>query len=770
MPEFIKHFQTNLHQQRDRWVLWIPVGLAIGVGGYFSLQAEPLLWTGIVALGFMAALLAPFYRNKAVVLLWLPFFLVSLGFTAAQWRTWSVAAPVLEYKTYTLVLRGRVAELDELPQGFRFVLDRVQYESGKRLSQNHMPSAVRITSKMNVPPPIVGDVVQVKAVLLPLSPPVAPGAYDFQRKAFFDGLGATGYAVSKVETIVHQDNSNFFFAALRHYIRTHIEAQIADKDSAAMTAGILIGESKAISAEAWDNIRLAGLAHLLSIAGLHTGAVTGWLFFLVRYLLASIPFVALRYPVKKISAAVSIIGAIFYLCLVNFFLPAERAVIMVCVVMMAIIMDRDPFSLRLLAFAATVILLLRPESLVGISFQMSFAAVSVLIAFYEGTRNWWERLYQDKRWFMKLALFVLGSMATTGAATLGTAPYSLFHFLRVPIVSGFIANLIAVPIVIVVTLPLGIISCFLMPFGLEAAPLKMVGISVAVILKIAETVAHWPYAAYHANSWPLSLLLLITCGGLWVCIWRGRLRWCGLLPIIAGVALIPLTPRADILLSESGKVFAVRGANDMLLLSPGRADNFTRQSWIEREGEHGYDDWPEENGPQKNTPISCGAEACIYKAKGHLVSFIRNYSALARDCAAADIVISNLYILREQCPKPPLLLDRKSMLQDGAQALYFKEDGSVFVSTAHAQRGHRPWTGGLLSKGSYSKVRGAGAGFRCGSLSASLAMSSPPTREVAILAATPTKILARSFFGALSGAIGCPLIVSSIDFARLPSP
>ena len=436
---------------------------------------------------FLGLFFPAFYNNKAAVLLWLPFFLAALGFTAAQGRTWSVEAPVLEYKTPVLTVRGRVAAVDDMPQGFRFVLDHIQYDSYKRLPQELMPSTVRVTSKAHQPPPVVGDTVRVLAVLLPLAPPVEPGAYDFQRKAFFDGIGATGYALSHVETITHTDDSRFFFASLRHYIRAHIEADIADKDAASVVDGILTGESKAISNSAWDNIRLAGLAHLLSIAGLHTGVVTGWLFFLVRWTLAAIPYVALRYPVKKISAGVSIIGAIFYLYLVNFFLPAERAVIMVCVVMTAIIMDRDPFSLRLLAFAATVILLLRPESLVGGSFQMSFAAVSVLIAFYEGTREGWEKLYQDKRWFMKGFLLILGSVATTGAATLGTAPYSLFHFLRVPVISGFFANLVAVPIVVVITLPVGIISCFLMPLGLDAVPLKIVGWSTAAILKIAES-------------------------------------------------------------------------------------------------------------------------------------------------------------------------------------------------------------------------------------------------------------------------------------------
>lgn len=683
MSSVAAYFKAEFLRQRDRWLLWIPVCLGLGVGGYFSLRTEPPLGAGLAALAFLMALLSAFYRNRMAVLVWLPFLLVALGFTAAQWRTWMVSAPALAYKTHAVTLQGRITAVEDMPQGFRFTLDRVQYPPNPRFPHDPVPAAVRITSKIHQPPPAVGETVQVLAVLLPLSPPVEPGAYDFQRKAFFEGLGATGYTLGPVETLAPPQSHSFFFASLRHYIRAHIEAQIADKDTAAVTAGILIGESKAISNAAWDNIRLAGLAHLLSIAGLHTGVVTGWLFFLIRWTLASIPAIALRYPVKKISAGISIIGAIFYLCLVNAPLPAERAVIMVCIVMAAIIMDRDPFSLRLLAFAATLILLLRPESLVGISFQMSFAAVCVLIAFYEGTRGWWEKQYQDRRWFMRLAFLVLGSVATTGAATLGTAPYSLFHFLRVPIISGFLANLVAVPIVVVITLPVGIISCLLMPLGLDAVPLKIIGWSVTAILKTADIAAHLPYTALHTNSWPMPLLLLITFGGLWTSLWRERLRWLGLIPALVGIILIPLAPRADVLVAANGRLVAVRADNGKLLFSPGRADKFTRDAWAEREGAGAYD---ADNDAPDNS-------AAIYKTRGHTISFIEDKGVLAKGCAGADIVVSSLYIDPPLCASSHLMIDRQSLKGSGAQALYFGNDGTIAIETDYADRGFRPWTG-----------------------------------------------------------------------------
>ncbi|MBU6474938.1 MAG: ComEC/Rec2 family competence protein [Alphaproteobacteria bacterium] len=668
--------------QRDRWVLWAPVALGLGVGGYFSLAAEPPAWAGGMLLVLLAALLAPFARNRAAVLLWLPFFLAALGFAAAQLRAHAVAAPVLEYRTPAIRLQGRVLSVEALPRGFRFVLgdispQQVRYSWGKSYP---LPSAARITSRIHQPPPEAGATVEVKAKLLPLPPPVLPGAYDFQRAAWFGGFGATGYALGPVTTLSLPRDWRYVCAAVRAVIYRHIAAAIADHDAAAVTAGILIGQRGAISPAAWNDMSRAGLAHLLAVAGLHTGVVTGWIFFFTRLLLASIPYAALRWPVKKIAAAFSIPAALFYLFLVGAPLPAMRAVIMVCAVMTAIILDRDPFSPRLLALAAAVILLLRPESLVGGSFQMSFAAVAVLIAFYEGTRGWWSGLYQDKRWFMRPVLFVLASTATTAAATLGTAPYALYHFLRVPLVAGFLANLLAVPVAVFVVLPVGMVACLLMPFGLDAVPLKIAGYGVKAILAVAAATAHMPYAALHVGGWPLLPLVVITFGGLWTCIWRGSGRWLGLLPVLAGALLIPFAPRADALVSTRANLFAARAADGRLRLLPGRADRFVRNEWGAREG-----------GAGVGAPLACGADACLVSAKGHLVAFAKDAAALPEDCKKADIVAGNFAIPPSACPVA-LLLDKAALRRTGATALYFNPDGTVTARTVFAARGRRLWT------------------------------------------------------------------------------
>jgi competence protein ComEC len=696
--KFAEPLLASLLKQRERWILWTPVAIALGVGGYFSLRFEPPLWSGFLALVLLTAMIAPFYKNKPAVLVWLPCFLIALGFTAASLRTRAVDAPVLERKTYPIALQGRVAAVDALPQqAYRVVLDQLQYNTEKPLPQSPMPEKLRIKLKKGGLPPAAGDTVRLKAMLLPLSPPVLPGAYDFQRHAFFDGIGATGFAISEAEVITPGDRG-FFFESLRRYLRKHIQAGIANSDAAAITIALLDGEDLDISKETYAVIRTAGIAHLIAISGLQVTLVTGFFFFVVRALLASVPYIALRYPVKKITAFIAMCGAIFYMMLIGSSISAERSVIMVCVVMIAIMLDRDPFTLRLAAFAAAAVLLLQPESLFGASFQLSFAAVTALIAFYESTRDWWSRGREDRPWSAKAGFYILGSLATTLVATLATAALGLYHFLRTPLFPGLVANLIAVPLSSFVTMPAAITASFLMPLGLEAIPLKVAEWSVIVIIRTATVVSQWPYVVYHADAWQMWILVMMCFGGLWICLWRDKLRWLGVLPILAGAILIPMTPRADILISEGGKIFAVRDDKGVLWISSDRKEKFVRESWIEREAEAGHGFWIEEE-----SPVTCDEEACLYRHKNQLVSFVKKYTALEQDCAAADIVISDLYIRRKICGKPQLLLDRQELKDKGAHALYFSGDGSIALRTVYDERGERPWTAHKRISASYRR-------------------------------------------------------------------
>ncbi len=310
MINHINSFRDSLLAQRDRWLLWLLVPLALGILAYFALPAEPPLMAGPVALAFLAVACVPFHKNKVFLHFWLVAFMFVLGFAAGQVRTWNVTAPVLVKKAFGVTVEGRVAEVTALTKGLRVVLDNLALKDGDLKGQS-MPERVRVRLKAtDAAKPAAGDVIRVKAVLMPLSPPVLPGAFDFQRHAFFKRLGATGYAIGAAE-ILSKREGGFFFERLRGEIRARIDAEVKDKDHAALITAFMVGEDDGISERIWEICRLSGIAHLIAISGSHFLLIAGFAFFMVRAALAAVPYCALRWPVKKIAAGAAVAGRDF---------------------------------------------------------------------------------------------------------------------------------------------------------------------------------------------------------------------------------------------------------------------------------------------------------------------------------------------------------------------------------------------------------------------------------------------------------------------------
>jgi len=706
MARFLNDIWAQIQNQRERWIFWTPVPVALGIIFYFSLHAEPPLLLGSLVFIMMSPLLRASYRNYPVFLVVLAVFLAVGGFTAAQWRTHTVSAPVLEKKTYAVTLRGKVVEVEPQPKTHRIVLEGVSVVKGN-IWQDTLPRRVRVRLKNNDPAkPQAGDVVELRAVLLPLSSPVLPGAFDFQRHAFYNGLGGTGYAIGTLNVLTPRASGEFFFEKLRRIMRDKIAAAIPDRDNAAMMTAFMIGEDKGISEKDWEIARQSGIAHLIAISGSHFILIAGFPFFFVRALLAAIPYVALRWPVKKIAAVVAVLVSVFYMLLIGSPIPAQRAVIMTCVVMTAVIFDRNPFTLRLAVFAALILFMLEPESVMGPSFQMSFAAVVGLIAFYEATADWWKKHFRDADWSKRYSLYLLACFSTSLVASLATAPFALYHFSRMPLLGGLAANMVAVPISSFVTFPAGLFACLLMPFGLEKWPLVAAEKSLDVFMYVAEVVAAWPYAGYETNAWPGWVLGIMTLGGLWVFIWRGYIRWLGLAPVAAGVVLMALIARPDVLVAASGDLFAVRAPDGKLWFSSLSSEKFVREQWLKREGHttDGFDVWPKAHlaGGQGDF-LSCDDEVCVYRLRERTVAFIRAPDAIEKHCQTADILVAKAAIkLPPNCRKKTTVIDRWALRDNGAHIVYIAPD-ALRVVNVRDTRGTRPWTGRDRRRDAYKK-------------------------------------------------------------------
>lgn len=425
-----------LVSDRDRWVLWIPVGLGVGIGLYFGLPTEPPFLVGpvivlaVLALGFLGG--GPAQQRRAgVEFVSVAIGIIAIGFTLAQIRTSMVAAPTLTKRLGPTSISGRIVRLETLSSGARLTLDQLRIA---RLDSEQMPERVRVRLRGEQPPLHPGDWVQVRAVLNPPPPPVSPGAFDFQRQSFFQSLGAVGFAVSTARVIANAEGNGFAnFSLWLAGLRTTVAERVLDHldgSTAAVVVALMTGERGAIPKPIMTAIRDSGLAHLLAISGLHIGLMAGFLFISVRGVLALVPPIALRYPIKKWAALASIVGAGGYVLLAGATVPSQRAFLMIGLVLMAVIMDRRGLSMRLVAWAALVILFLQPESLLGASFQMSFAAVVALVATYEYIREVRPFSNEPPTVLGRVLLYFGGVALTTVVAGLATAPLALFHFNR----------------------------------------------------------------------------------------------------------------------------------------------------------------------------------------------------------------------------------------------------------------------------------------------------------------------------------------------------
>jgi competence protein ComEC len=538
---------------------------------------------------------------------------------------------------------------------------------------------------------IPGDWIRVRAVLAPPPPPALPGAFDFQRHAYFQKLGATGFAVGPAEVIARADHDEGSFLLGLERLRQSITERVRETiggDAGAVAAALITGDRAAISKELNDAMRDSGLAHLLSISGLHISLVAGILFVTVRGILALVPPLALRFPIKKWAAVAALPGAVAYGLLAGATAPTQRSVLMFALVIVAILVDRRAISMRAVAWAAFAILLVQPESLTGASFQMSFAAVVALIAGWEILSE--RRQADQPGWWRRGVFKYLGGVALTSLlAGAATAPFALYHFNRFA-AYGLIANMIAVPLTAVWVMPCAVAAALLMPFGLEAVALVPMGWGVTAVNEVARAVAAWPGATALLPTMPSWGLAFITFGGLWLCLWRRRWRLFGAGAIAAGLASVLFARPPDILV-DGGGLFAVRGEDGRLAFSSTRSGRFLREVWLRQAGfePDEAEAWPSEE-PSADGRLACDALGCIYRASGQTVALVHDRAALVEDCWAAPVVVSAVPLGSRPCAGRARIIDGRDLKRDGAHALWLTS-GGIRIASVNDTRGHRPW-------------------------------------------------------------------------------
>lgn len=573
-------------RERRRVALWAPVLLGLGVWLFFALPETPSAWLVAATVALPAALVTAAVTGGRAFLppAMVAAGLVSAGFATAAIRASAVEAPVLA-EPIVANIDGRVADISRSRSDRRRVVltDLVIYG----LAQSRTPERVRVTVLEGdfARPLKIGERISIYAKLDPPPGPVEPGGFDFRRYAWFERLGGAGYALGPAVAAAPRPGNPSLgerLARLRGELTDGILAALPGREGG-FAAAILTGSRAEVRQAELDALRDSNLAHLLAISGLHMGLLAGIVFGVVRLGLASTPL-ALRAPAKKLAAGAALAAAAAYLALSGASVATQRAFLMAAVALVAVMVDRPAVSLRALAAAALVILLLRPESVFDAGFQMSFAATAALVAVYERyrDRDWigWE----DRPWARRALVFAAGVALTSLVAGLATAPFAAASFNRLTNY-GLIANLAAVPIMGLWVAPFGALAAALAPLGLHGPPLQMMGQGIAAILWVAETVAALPGAVRAVGDPPAAVMPLIALGGLWLVIWRTRLRAAGLAPIALGLALwMQGADRPEVLVAPRGEAIGALGPEGRAVDRAAGA-GYSVETWLSRDGD-----------------------------------------------------------------------------------------------------------------------------------------------------------------------------------------
>ena len=673
---------TLISQQQISLIEWSPFFLSLGIVSYFLHSGPPPFWEmrmlGSLWLAIAMSLLCfsrcrgSFYL-KALLLIFLGFFATEAHRTLNNFpkKAWRVLRPVFAS------VQGTVREIAFQTKRPTLILGppgmTVSFETrhGKKMAFHEVQQKVRMLLKKDQLLPSVGDFVQTRAFLMPIQTRVTPYGFDFERNAYFKGIGGKGIALDALE-ILFKTSSGKNIEALRVGIGNRIRLTLPPVE-ASVAAALLIGDRSAIPILLKDAFVDAGVAHVLAISGLHLTLVTGLFFFILRRFFCFFPYLALVHDTKKIAACFALVGGFFYLLLSGASISTQRAFLMLALIMGALWLDRGSLSKRTVMIAGFVVLLFQPTALFMPSFHLSFFAVMALIGVYQ----YWvhrpkEALQASKSFLHKGISYIQGLLLASFTASLATIPFTIYHFHKFTLQS-LVANLIIIPLMSFWIMPLALLAFLFMPLSLENLFLKGMGQGIHAMIMVAEHVAKWPGSLIQVPELPPISLALMLAGGCLMHALQGAGRVLGF--GLVALSFLPLCWQNPpyVFISEGARVVAVR-QEKTLWVTTRKHPTFITRLWAESLGYplDALHTWAFEN-PLK-TP--CG-----------LVGYAPNDREAQRLCPLVAILISKVPI---QCLNARLLVTARDTWRQGPHFIYC-EQGAPRLKKAKPFPYEWPW-------------------------------------------------------------------------------
>jgi competence protein ComEC len=670
-----------LEAERAQLPPWFVVGFGTGIAAWFALGSQAQ-WTLFLCMSAAVTLAGfGFGRERAGRALGWFALAATLGCALVWARAGWVAQPRLE-RAVIADLSGKVESVDHLAA-------RAKVRLLIRPDDRALPPNVRISIDENKFPRGIapGAEIHVRARLAAPPPMALPGTYDFARDAWFNGIGAVGKALGPL-TVTRPSVPHGLDRA-REGLRTLITARLP-ASSAGIAIALVTGDQNAVDQDDADAMRRSGLTHLLSVSGLHIAAVVAFAMFLTLRLLALSETLALRLNLVLVAAAVAAASGIGYTLLTGMQVPTVRSCVAALLILAGIALGRDALSIRLIATGALVVLVFRPEALAGPSFQMSFAAVTSIVALH--STAWARKLLQRREEGVigRIYRALLGIVGTGLAVEIALMPLALYHFHRSGLY-GVGANIVAIPLTTFVIMPLEAAALAFDALGLGAPFWWLCGLSIDALLGLAHWVSSSRGAVALLPSMPAWAFAAMVTGGIWLCLWTRRWRLLGLVPVMIGAIGAALAPAPDLLITGDGRHLAVVDHGVPYILRD-KAGDYVRKLLAEASG---YDSDPELLEDQSAS--DCSRDACVavlrhgdaeWRLLATRSAYRIDWADITTACAASDIVVSDRRLPRG-CKPRWLRLDSQALQRTGGLSIYLGKEPRV--ESVAERVGEHPW-------------------------------------------------------------------------------
>ena len=669
---------------------WLTVALAVGIASWFALPSGEW-WMGSIAAAVIAAVAAlAIWRDRderallrqGIAGLALAF---AVGVALVWLRSGLVGQEPYEAPRYGPV-QARVLERIEQPadERVRLVVAARDADTGRAVKLR-----VNVPLEEDRPGLAEGALVRFNARLMPPAPPMLPGAYNFARTAWFEGYAATGSAVGPVE-VVEPAGDPPVLARWQRGLSAHVRDRLGGAPGA-IAATFASGDRGAIGEADEEAMRDAGLTHLLSISGLHVSAVIAAAYLLAIKLLALWPWLVLRVRLPVIAAAIAALAGIAYTLLTGAQVPTVRSCVGAVLVLIALALGREPLSLRMVAVAAAFVLFLWPESLVGPSFQMSFSAVIAIVALHNAA--WVKRFLapREESWLSRFGRRSVMLLVTGMVIELALMPIVLFHFHRAGLYGAF-ANVLAIPLVTFVSMPLIAIALVFDIVGLGAPAWWLAGKSLEGLLALAHFTSSQPGSVKLSPAMGLGTFALFVAGLLWLALWQGRARLWGFAPVATASALLLATPVPDVMITGDGRHVGITQPDGTLLVLRESRSSYTSDNLRELAATRA-----EPVAIANHPEAECSRDFCVIAivrgGRDWSIMMARSRDrveerALAAACERADIVVADRWLPRS-CRPRWLKADRNLLGETGGISIDLASED--FATVAQRQGDHGWW-------------------------------------------------------------------------------